>query len=88
MQSAARKALIHGPQVSRYSDAGDISNRTVKKHAELIASLQKGLASVEARLVEYQVRSDPTVGSCVDAILRMCTDNLAQLSGCSVVYLT
>lgn len=44
-------------QVSRFSESAD-GHRATKKHAEMIGSLQKGLASLEARLVDYQVSAN------------------------------
>ena len=38
------------------SPVSDEAQRVLKKQAELIAGLQKGLASIESRLLDYQVR--------------------------------
>ena len=53
--------LNHVPvplQMTRFSDSGE-NNRAIKKQSEIIGSLQKSLASLESRLVDYQVRNLP-----------------------------
>ena len=53
-------------QVNRYSE-GVEGSRAMKKHAEMISSLQKGLASLESRLVDYQVNAN----SCAQCKLKL-----------------
>lgn len=51
------RTWVPPPQVRGFSESAD-GHRAMKKHAEMIGSLQKGLASLEARLVDYQVSAN------------------------------